>query len=107
MELSYEDAVDFFSTLYYGEHHLPSKIKPFGPAWSINHHGDCSTFDHDFLTRLVFLAHDKCYRASIMQGSPRAVKIVIWKRAKREGSIIERHPTIETALKTWRKKEAL
>ena len=102
MQMPYEEAEEFFSELYLGKHHFPSKIKPYGQGWHINHWGDLSTFDFDTLTRLVFLAHDSCTRVEISQGGPRAVKIAIWKR-QRTGSIYERHPTIEDALKTWRK----
>ncbi|MBA7646724.1 hypothetical protein ES703_54490 [subsurface metagenome] len=99
----YEVAEEFFSELYFGKHHIPSKIIAYGNGWCINHHGDLSTFDFDILTRLVFLAHDKCIRVELSQGGPRAVKISIWKRYGRIGRIDQRHPTIETALETWRK----
>lgn len=102
MDTSYQEAEDFFSELYLGKHHIPAKIKPFGQGWCINHSGDLSTFDGNTLTRLVFLAHDKCMRVEIQQGGRKAVKIAIWKRV-RYGSIYERHPTIEDALVQWRK----
>jgi hypothetical protein len=98
-----EKAEELFAILYFGKHHIPGELKKFGDGWSINHFQDCATFDYDFITRLVFLCHDRCVRASIMQGGPRAVKIVLWQRNGREGSMSERHPTIETALLTWRK----
>jgi hypothetical protein len=103
-ELTQEEATAFFAELYMGEHHIPAEIKKWGPAWCINDHGDLSTYDFNMLTRLVFLAHDKCYRASVMNSGPRMVKIAIWKRKQREGNICERHPTIEEALEKWRKR---
>lgn len=96
-----QKAREFFSILYYGEHHLPGKVKSFGEGWSIIHPGDCSTYDFNFLTRLVFLAHDMAVRVSIMQGGPNALKIAIWQR-QREGRLFERHPTIDEALVNWR-----
>ena len=97
-----EQAESFFSELYCGKHHIPGKLKSFGEGWSINHFADLSTFDFDTLTRLVFLAHDKCMRVSIQQGGPGAVKIIVWQRKGRTGSMFERHPTIEGALAVWR-----
>ena len=101
---SFIEAEQFFAELYFGKHHIPKGgIKPWGEGWCVNHYGDLSTFDFDGLTRLVFLAHDCCFRVSVMNSGPSMVKIAIWKR-KREGSITTRHPTIETALKVWRDK---
>ena len=99
--MTYEDAENFFSELYYGKHHLPGKIKPWGEGWCINHLGELSTFDFDALTRLVFLAHDHCIRVSLMQGGIHSIKIAIWQRDGRTGSMYERHPTIEGALDIW------
>lgn len=109
-EMTKEEAVEFFSTLYFGEHHIPARgccgqhgVREFGPgSWYVNHNGDMATYDFDFLTRLVFLAHDRCIRASVQNGGPRKVKVVIFKRASRDGRISVGHPTIETALEKWR-----
>lgn len=106
IQMSEQDAIDFFAVLYYGKHHFTSKIKPFGHGWSMNHYGDVASFDFNFLTRLVFLAHDRCIRTSIMQGGPGGVKIAIHQRV-REGGMAERHPTINQALETWREKHPL
>ena len=102
MDTPYQEAEDFFSELYHGKHHIPGKIRAFGQGWCINHHGSLSTFDFDDLTRLVFLAHDKCIRVELIQGGPRAIGIAIFKRKGRTGSMYERHPTIEAALGIWR-----
>jgi hypothetical protein len=99
-----QEAISFFSALYCGEHHIPrSGVKEFGLGWCVNHYGDLSTFDFDRLTRLVFLAHDRCVRVEIRSSGPRMVKLCIWKRSGRTGEIWSRHPTIETALDMWRK----
>lgn len=100
-----EQAEDFFGELFYGKHHIPGEVKPFGVGWKVNAYGgSLSTYDFNNLTRLVFLAHDKCVRAEIVQGGPGRVGIAIWQRAGREGDIYARHPTIESALDEWRSK---
>lgn len=99
----FKEAEEFFSQIYFGKHHIPGKIKPFGPGWCINHLGELATFDFSQLTRLVFLAHDACIRVSIMNSGPQMVKIALHKRNSREGSMCERHPAIEQALTKWRK----
>lgn len=104
MKITHEQAIEFFSELYFGKHHIPAKVLPWGDGWCVNHYGDLSTFDFDTLTRLVFLAHDSCIRVELSQGGPRAIKIAIWKREGRTGRIYDRHPTIETALEAWRNK---
>lgn len=100
----FKEAEKFFSELYFGKHRLPGKIKKYGQGWEINHYGELATFDFNNLTRLIFLAHDKCIRVSVMSSGPRMVKIALHKRDTRTGSIMERHPTIENALKDWREK---
>lgn len=97
MKLEKEEAVAFFIEFYRGEHHFPSELKPFGEGWSMSHLGVMATFDGNDLTRLVFLAHKHCIRAQIEQGGPNRLRIALHKR-QREGSLYERHPTIEQAL---------
>lgn len=99
-----EEATAFFAEIYYGEHHIPSEIKPFGSGWAINHFGSAATHDFNELTRMVFLAHDMCYRLQIQQGAPGGFKIIIWKRCARTGDISYRHPTLEQAVAKWREK---
>lgn len=106
MQTPYEIAEEFFGELYYGKHHIPGKIKPWGTGWCVNHYGSLATFDFDELTRLVFLSHDRCIRAEIQNSGPRMVKICIWQREGREGGISERHPTIKEALSKWREKHS-
>lgn len=100
----FEEAEKFFNIFYLGAHHIPrSGIKPWGSGWCVNDSGDLSTFDGDKLTRLVFLAHDMCFRASVQPGGPSRIKIAIWKRDGRIGRMCERHPTLLKALDTWGK----
>lgn len=103
--LTKEEATEFFSVLFFGEHHIPSDVKPFGRGWKINAYGgSLATFDFDGLTRLVFLAHDRCVRVELVQGGPGRIGIAIWKRHGRSGDISVRHPTIKCALVNWRMK---
>lgn len=61
-----------------------------------------ATFDVPQLTRLVFLAHDYCVRVDVQPASPRYFRLVFHRR-QRNGSIFERHPTIEQAVSDWRR----
>lgn len=106
MSMTKEQAIEFFGEIYCGKHHIPGKHcepVPWGDGWCVNHTGELSTFDFNKLTRLVFLAHDRCVRVSIQSSGPGMVRICIWQREKRTGSIFESHPAIETALEDWRK----
>jgi hypothetical protein len=101
--LTLQEATDFFAEFYLGAHHIPGKIKEFGYGFVVLHdRGDLATFDYNQLTRLVLLAHSKCYRASVFPCTPRILKIGIWKR-KREGGMSSRHPTIEQAIEDFNK----
>jgi hypothetical protein len=107
MKMEYEEAESFFSRVYLGKHHIPSKIHSFGQGFYINHYGDLSTFDFNTLTRLVFHAHDQCVRVEIGQSGPRMVKVIIHKREKRlsdKGSFWEIHPTLDEAIADWRSR---
>lgn len=102
-KMSKEAALAFFTTLYHGAHHIPGDIKPCGDGWYVNTHpSQFATFDFNGLTRLVFLAHDHCVRASVDKSGPGLIKICIWQRDKRTGGMMERHPTLATAVADWR-----
>lgn len=97
-----QKAIDFFSEFYGGEHHIPNyKVYRFGSGWMVRHNrGDLATYDSNELTRLVLMAHDKCYRISVNPQNANTMKICIWER-QREGGMMERHPTIEQALERF------
>lgn len=100
-----EEAEEFFGILFRGKHHIPGgEAKKFGQGWKVNAYAGIATFDFDDLTRLVFLAHDKCVRAEIVQGGPGRIGIAIWKRHGRRGYNYDHHPSINTALTNWRMK---
>jgi hypothetical protein len=101
-QMTLEEAEEFFAIVYFGAHHIPSQIKKYGEGWAIND-TDVATYDFNTLTRMLFLAHDMCYRLQIQPGGTR-IKIAIWKRYGRDGDMCSRHPTIEMALGEWRKE---
>lgn len=103
-KMTLQEATDFFSKFYFGEHHIPSPIKAFGTGWVVKHdRGDLATYDFDQLTRLVLAAHEQAIRVSIMPLNFNTVKIAIWKR-EREGGMTKRHPTIEQAIESFKSK---
>lgn len=101
-----EQAVDFFATLYRGEHHIPGRRcggkenvrDDKGGVWSVSHHGEMATFDDDELTRLVLLAHERGIRAWVRPGGPWAVRVFINARDPASDSMSRTHPTIEEAV---------
>lgn len=104
--LTKEEATAFFAELYGGEHHIPKHtVHPFGLGWMVKHdRGDLATYDYNDLTKLVFMAHEKCIRVGISPLSKGTLEIAIWKR-QREGGMSERHPTLEQAIESFRKSK--
>lgn len=101
--LTKEEATNFFSELFYGEHHIPSEIKQYGQGFSVvTNRGDFATTDFNNLTRLVLMAHEKCIRTEI-SGSNKfgSITIAIQKR-QRHGGLSQSHPTIEQAIEKYR-----
>lgn len=98
-----EQAVEFFSEFYGGQHHFPKGgVKAWGEGFCVVHdQGDLATYDWDKLTRLVLMAHDQCIRVSIFPNAFKSLRIAIWKR-EREGGLSKRHPTIEEAIELYR-----
>jgi len=95
---------NFVCDLVYGEHHVCGDAKQYGRGICINMRNTAfATFDFDYLTRLVFMAHDRCIRAEIQPSGPGMLKLVLNKRFYRDGEMYERHPTIETALEKFKK----
>lgn len=104
--LTKEEATAFFAEFYGGEHHLPrGGVKDWGNGWCVHHdQGDLATYDFNKLTKLVIMAHDQCIRVSIQPHAFKTMRIAIWKR-KREGTVSERHPTLEQAIDFFRPKK--
>lgn len=66
-------------------------------------HCSLSTFDNDHLTRLVVLSHDRMLRVNIDAKSARVLELMFHQRKTRDGSIMERMPTMEQHLADIRK----
>lgn len=106
--LTKEQAVEFFTELFRGAHHIPGR--QWGGAENVRgEHGmfkvvlrhEMATHDAELLTRLVFLAHDRCVRAFI-EPAGFYMRIGITNRL-RDGLIMTGHPTLEQAVASWRK----
>lgn len=100
-----EQVADLLGDLFVGLYHLD---KAESVDWANDHHievrvayKDWATFDSNLLTKLVFLAHDRCLRASISPRSAHAITLLFHQR-QRDGGIWDRHPTIEQALTMYR-----
>lgn len=104
VHLSKEDAINFFSELYYGEHHIPGKIKDWGYGWCVEDFAGMSTYDYNGLTRFVLMCHEKCVRGEIRPSSPRSMKVIIHKRQGRDCGFSTEHPNIDTAIEKYNKK---
>jgi len=98
--LNKEKAEHFFGELFYGKHHIPSEVKPYGyDGWYIfcNTGLSFATTDFNNLTRLVLMAHRDLIRAEIKTHSPGRLKICIWQR-QAEGDLTKRHPDLPEAI---------
>jgi hypothetical protein len=90
-----------------GDHHLQSKIKPYGLGIEYNTLSDFTTFDFNSLTLAVFMAHDRCIRLSIASAPRKMIKLCLWQRQGREGRYCERHPNLASAITAYRENYSL
>lgn len=100
---------DLLGDVYRGFYHLPHGVC-YTPNWedpmyiSVSVLDQLATYDSNLLTRLVVLAHDRLIRVEVQSSNPGRVKLGFSRRSSREGSIFERHPTIEQAVSDLRKE---
>lgn len=74
------------------------------PMLAVNIRTDgIATYDFDRLTRLVIAAHDECVRVEVSPSAPRYLKVSMWPRKGRDGSMMTSHPTIEDAISDFRR----
>ena len=94
-----EEAIDFFSKFYGGEHHIIYPVKRCGEGWSTIHLGELASYDFATLTKLIVLSHQECIRSAVRpaMGKPGFIEITIHPR-EREGSTMERHPDLRTGI---------
>lgn len=104
MRLDKDEALKFYTDFFFGEHHFPGEIKPWGEGWSMPAQNNLATFDFNHLTRLVVMAHDRCIRVEVVPKGMNRMVIVLHKR-QREGSMYERHPTIEDQILKIREQQ--
>lgn len=103
MILELDEARQFFADFYLGEHHLPSKIEPWGEGWCVKHYGEVATTDFNNMTRLVLMAHAKGIRVSVMPHHFKMMRIAIHKRDQESERQALGHPTLERALEIHNK----
>lgn len=98
------ECYDLLCRLVGGSHHIEGVIRDCSSVGiSVNlTWPNFATFDNNYMTRLVFLAHDRCIRASLAPVNSGFLKLSLWKRKGIEGSISERHPNIEEAVQDFR-----
>lgn len=99
MSEAQRNCFDLLCDLFHGEHHAPEQIYPFGQGikCSVPDH-QMATFDFNYLTRLVVLAHDRCIRVAVVASAPGRIGLVLFQRHGRTGMMYERHPTMEDAV---------
>ena len=98
------ECAQMFADVVGGFHHVTGTFRPWGEGIKVSDYsGRWATFDFDRLTCLVVFAHDRMIRVSLEPSGPRMVGFTLFKRHTREGSMFERHPTIEDAISIYRR----
>jgi hypothetical protein len=111
--MTYEEAKEFFGKFFIGKHHIPgkgkNKIREWGEGWYVLLYNELATFDFNYLTSLVLLAHENLYRVAVSPGNSKCLRIIINKRRSKtdkdeywETSI--HHPTSEQLIELIKKK---
>jgi len=99
-QLSKELAEEFYGEFFYGTHHIPNEMKPFGYGWSVACTKPLASTDYNDLTRLVLMAHDRCIRVEIVPKGMNRYLLVLSPR-ERDGKLMTGHPTIEQAIEKY------
>lgn len=94
----------FLNRVFRGFHHIPGNVKQCGErSICINSRTSyMATYDYDYLTKLVIIAHNWGIRAAIVGSGPGMIKIQLWKRHARDGDISERIPTIQSMVEKYK-----
>lgn len=108
-----QEAINFFSEFYGGEHNIPTNrknepdVQEFGLGFACNNSRDLSTWDSNYLTLLVMLAHKYHYRVSVAAIKKGVEQIQIWKRLPRnthpELTMSKTHPGIKELIEKLQK----
>jgi hypothetical protein len=86
-----------------GEHHL-GKVSHFGTGLRMTTWRDVASFDNDYMTWLVILAHKHRCRVAVDGAGPRHRAIQVWAR-ETEGSPIFRHPGLRDLIERCERHE--
>lgn len=97
--------------LYYGIYHVAYHSNLGKVAWDDQDYifisvldSQYATYDSDYLTRLVFMAHAMGLRVAIGQSGPCRIKLEFWQRKSgMDGRIDERHPTLDQAVDMFKR----
>ena len=86
-----------------GAHHIDAPIHDWGDGIcvNVNYASYFATYDFNWLTRAVIMAHDRAIRFEVGPGGPQRLALIFHKR-QREGTMSQRHPTIEDAIEKVR-----
>ncbi len=101
----------YIMELFHGAHHVPHDgrhLKECGSGVVVHVDYELATYDFGWLTRLVFLAHDRSVRVALSSASPGYMRMTVHPRAEMTGSedqpIHERHPTLDYAVHEWKER---
>jgi len=84
--------IQLLQVLFHGDHHLPGPVKRLGFGVCVLTNQQFSSFDSDYLTRSVLLAHAFFCRVSL---GTRGMKLLIAVHPRRQfGSMFARHPSL-------------
>lgn len=97
---TFEKRFEFLANSVFGGLHNVRRLTHHHNYKEIRLTNSLSTYDSNQLTRLVFAAHEFCLRVEIQPCTPRMIRILIHPRT-REGSLMERHPTLSESVKRW------
>lgn len=101
---------EILGDLYLGIYHESKAVTHKRVNWSSEDYIDVvvsdnnfATFDGSYLTRLVVLCHDHCVRCEVQAATRGYLRLRFHPRHGRDGSMWERHPTMENAVEGCRK----
>lgn len=98
-------------TVWDGIYHLPDKVQ-HKTDWAnsqciyFNLNTWLATWDTNKLTELVILCHDSCIRLEI-QPRMKNLRLLFHPRKNRDGRMSQRHPSIEDAIISARKRHVV
>lgn len=98
MKMDILRARQFFADFFYGENHLPSKIKACGEGWYVLLPGEIASTDFNDMTRLVLMAHERSIRVSVRPLNFRYMKLMLHQRDPAVLDLSYGHPDLDEAI---------